>query len=89
MTLKRLSAILTTMSTNDTKTTLYLSPSVRRALKRRIIETNQTMSQYVDRAIAESLAEDLEDIEAIEKRRNEPTENLEDFIKAIKADGLI
>ncbi len=89
MTLKRLSAILTTMSTNDTKTTLYLSPSVRRALKRRIIETNQTMSQYVDRAVAESLAEDLEDIEAIEKRRNEPTENLEDFIKAIKADGLI
>jgi len=89
LTLKRLSAILTTMSTNDTKTTLYLSPSVRRALKRRIIETNQTMSQYVDRAVAESLAEDLEDIEAIEKRRNEPTENLEDFIKAIKADGLI
>lgn len=89
MTLKRLSAILTSMSINDTKTTLYLSPSVRRALKRRVIETKQTMSEYVDRAVAESLAEDLEDIEAIEKRRNEPTENLEDFLKAIRADGLI
>ena len=77
------------MSINDTKTTLYLSSSVRRALKRRVIETNQTMSEYVDRAVAEAIAENLEDIEAIEKRRNEPTENLEDFLKAIKADGLI
>lgn len=77
------------MKKNDTKTTLYLSPSVRRALKRRVIETNQTMSQYVDRAVAASLAEDLEDIEAIEKRRNEPTESLEDFLIAIKTDGLI
>jgi hypothetical protein len=77
------------MSTNDTKTTLYLSPIVRRALKRRVIETNQTMSEYVDRAVAAAIAKDLEDIEAIEKRRNESTENLEDFLKAIKADGLI
>ena len=77
------------MSTNDTKTTLYLSPSVRRALKRRVIETNQTMSEYVDRAVAAAIAEDLEDIEAIEKRRNEQTENLDVFLKAIKADGLI
>lgn len=74
---------------NNTKTTLYLSPSVRKALKRRVIDTNQTMSEYVDRAVAYSIAEDLEDIAAIEERRNEPTESLEDFLKAIKADGII
>lgn len=77
------------MSINDSKTTLYLSPSVRRALKKRVVDTNQTMSEYVDRAIAYAIAEDLEDIEAIEERRNEPTESLEDFLRAIKADGLI
>ena len=77
------------MSTNDSKTTIYLSPSVRKALKKRIVDTNQTMSNYVDRAVAYAIAEDLEDIEAIEERRNEPTETLEDFLKAIKADGLI
>jgi len=77
------------MSTKDTKTTLYLSPSVRRALKRHVIETNQTMSKYVDRVVAAAIAEDLEDIESIEKRSNEPTENLDDFLKAIKADSLI
>jgi hypothetical protein len=77
------------MSGNSTKTTLYLSPSVRRALKRRVIETDQTMSEYVERVVATAIAEDLEDIEAIESRRNEPTESLDDFLKALKEDGLI
>lgn len=89
MTSKRLDAIMLTMSNEDTKTTIYLSPSVRRALKRRVIDTDQTMSEYVDRAIANAIAEDLEDIEAIETRRNEPTESLEEFLKALKQDGLI
>lgn len=77
------------MSNDDTKTTLYLSPSVRRALKRRVIDTDQTMSEYVERVVAIAIAEDLEDIEAIESRRNEPTESLDDFLKALKEDGLI
>jgi predicted DNA-binding protein len=77
------------MSSDDTKTTIYLSPSVRRALKRRVLETNQTMSQYVDAAIATAIAEDLEDLEAIDARRNDETESLEEFLKAIKADGLV
>lgn len=77
------------MSKPTTKTTLYLSPSVRNALKKRIVDTSQTMSEYVDRAVAYAIAEDLEDIEAIGERRNEPTESLEEFLKAIKVDGLI
>ena len=77
------------MSNDDTKTTIYLSPSVRRALKRRVLETDQTMSQYVDAAVATAIAEDLEDIEAIDARRNDATESLEEFLKAIKADGLV
>jgi hypothetical protein len=77
------------MSNDDAKTTIYLSPSVRRALKRRVIDTDQTMSEYVDRAIANAIAEDLEDIEAIEARRTVPTESLEEFLNAIKQDGLV
>jgi len=77
------------MSNDDSKTTIYLSPSVRRALKRRVIDTDQTMSEYVDRVVANAIAEDLEDIEAIDARRNEPTESLEDFLSAIKQDGLL
>lgn len=77
------------MSKDDSKTTLYLSPAVRRALKKRVVDTNQTMSEYVDRAVARAIAEDLEDVEAIEARRNEPTESLQEFLKAIQADGPI
>ena len=77
------------MSANNSKTTLYLNPTVRKALKRRVIDTNQTMSEYVSRAVAYAIAEDLEDIESIENRRSEPTETLEEFLEAIKADGLI
>ena len=77
------------MSNTNSKTTLYLSPSVRKALKKRVVDTNQTMSEYVDRAVAYAIAEDLEDIEAIVGRRNETTDSLEEFLKAIKADGLI
>ena len=47
------------------------------------------MSEYVDRAVAYAIAEDLEDIEAIVGCRNETTDSLEEFLKAIKADGLI
>jgi hypothetical protein len=47
------------------------------------------MSQYVNAAIATAIAEDLEDIEAIDARRNDETESLEEFLKAIKADGLV
>ncbi|HSX43444.1 MAG TPA: hypothetical protein VLF59_05150 [Candidatus Saccharimonadales bacterium] len=47
------------------------------------------MSEYVNRAIANAIAEDLEDIEAIEARRTEPTESLEDFLSALKQDGLV
>ena len=77
------------MSTENSKTTLYLSPSVRKALKRRIIDTNQSMSEYVDRAVAFAISEDLEDIETIDSRRNEPTESLAVFLKELKADGVI
>jgi hypothetical protein len=74
---------------NTAKTTIYLSPSIRKALKKRVIDTDQTMSEYVDRAVAQAIAEDLEDIEAIEARQGGETETLQAFLKALKSDGLI
>lgn len=73
------------MSIDDTKTTIYFSPSVRRALKKRVIDTDQTMPEYVDRAVANAIAEDLENIEAIDVRRSEPTASLDEFLNAIKS----
>jgi len=36
-----------------------------------------------------SINEDEEDIRSLEERKDEPTETLEDFLKALKADELI
>ncbi len=74
---------------DTTRTTIYLSPSVRRALKQRIIDSDLTMSEYVDRAVAQAIAEDLEDIEDIESRSGGETESFDDFMKALKQDGLV
>ena len=69
------------MSKNDgIKTTLYLSTSVRKALKKHIVDTNQTMSEYADRAIAYAIHEDLADIKELESRKGGKTETLDDFL---------
>lgn len=77
------------MKAANQKTTLYLSPNVRKALKKHVVDTQQSMSEYVNRAIFQAIAEDLEDIQSIEDRRNDPTESLDSFLEAAKADGLI
>lgn len=73
----------------NTATTIYLNPTVRKALKKRVIDTEQTMSAYVESAITKAIAEDLEDIEAIEQRKNGSTETLDEFLAALKKDGIL
>jgi putative transposase len=80
--------IMVSMSTTD-KTTIYLSPSVKKALKKRIVDTNQTMSEYIDRALAQALTQDIADVEAIAARRSEPSESLDEFMAGLRADGLL
>lgn len=46
------------MKTTNQKTTLYLSPNVRKALKKHVVDTRQSMSEYVNRAIFQAIAED-------------------------------
>lgn len=76
------------MSNQDAKTTIYLSPIVRHVQKQ-VIYTDQTVSEYVNRAVANANAEDLEDIEVIEARRTEQTEPLDNFWKAIREASFI
>lgn len=71
------------------KTTFYLNRNVQKALKRRAVEADQTMSAYIERAVVQAIADDLEDIEAIDARSGGPTESLDEFLAALKQDGLI
>lgn len=77
------------MTTTNVKTTFYTTPALQKALKRRALEADQTISAYIHQAIVNAIAEDLSDIQVFDDRSNGSTETLEDFLANVKADGLV
>jgi hypothetical protein len=55
------------------RTTIYLEPTLHRALRLKAAETDQSVSELVNDAVRLRLAEDAEDLEAFGKRAKEPT----------------
>ncbi|HLC91554.1 MAG TPA: hypothetical protein VJC09_00720 [Candidatus Saccharimonadales bacterium] len=72
-----------------TKATFYTQPKLYKALKIRAAETDQSISDLINRAIAAQLDEDLQDIRAIRARADDPTESYEEFLTGLKGDGLL
>jgi hypothetical protein len=52
-------------------------------------ETSRSVSELVNNAVRETLAEDAEDLAAFEERANEPLIGYEDILKRLKKDGRI
>lgn len=77
------------MSATTIKTTFYNTPALSKALKRRALESDQTISAYIQQAIASAIAEDLADIETFEERQSGTTETLSEFLDGLKKDGLL
>jgi predicted transcriptional regulator len=77
------------MGTAATRATVYLDPELHKALRLKAVETTQSISKLVNDAIKESLAEDAEDIAAIEERAKEPLISYVEMIKRLKKDGRI
>ena len=77
------------MSDPNKRATIYLEPDLHRALRLKSAETALSMSQVVNDAVREALAEDVEDLAAFEKRRNEPTLSFETFVKDLRRNGKI
>lgn len=65
----------------EKRATIYFEPSLHRALRLKAVETDKSVSQIVNDAVRESLAEDADDLEAFENRKTEA--NL-DFAEALK-----
>ncbi len=74
---------------NSARTTVYLNPGVYRALKLKSAESDRTLSDIVNQAVLELLREDSLDLEAVEKRRAEPSRPVEEVLKDLKRDGLV
>lgn len=63
------------------RATIYLDPSIHRALRLKAAHSEKSISDLVNAAIRLSLAEDAEDLEAFEARKKEPNLLFEDVLK--------
>jgi hypothetical protein len=77
------------MASTAKRTTVYFDPIIHKALKLKSIETSKTISELVNKAVKEALAEDAEDITAFEERANEPLISFSEMVKRLKKDGRI
>lgn len=77
------------MAVLEKRSTVYLEPALHRALRLKSVETSRSMSELINDAVRESLAEDAEDLAAFEERAGEPLISFEDMLKRLKADGRI
>ncbi len=77
------------MATKAKRATVYLDPDLHKALRLKAVETLQSVSELVNRAVREALAEDAEDIAAFEERAREPLIAYDEMVKRLKKDGRI
>jgi hypothetical protein len=77
------------MTTKSRRTTVYFDPALHRALRLKAAETDQSLSDLVNAAVRETLAEDSEDLEAFEARSSEPSLSFEDVLKDLKRRGRL
>ncbi len=72
-----------------TKTTVYLSPKVHRALKVKAATTDRSISDLINAAVIEALREDALDLETFEKRAKEPSRPFQKVLVGLKRGGLL
>lgn len=77
------------MTTQARRATVYLDPDLHKALRLKSAETSRSISELVNNAIKEALAEDAEDIAVFEERIREPLISYEEMVKRLKRDGRI
>jgi predicted transcriptional regulator len=77
------------MSAEPKRATVYFDPEIHRALRLKAAESDRSMSELVNEAVKESLAEDAEDLAAFEERTRERSVRFEDVVKRLKQRGAI
>ncbi len=77
------------MAALSKRSTIYLDPTLHRALRLKALETSRSMSEIVNEALKEALAEDAGDLAAFDERAGEPLISYEQMVKRLKQDGRI
>jgi hypothetical protein len=71
------------------RATVYLDAPLHRALRLKAAETEASISELVNAAIRESLAEDADDLEAFRARAREPRLAFEAVVRDLRRRGKL
>jgi plasmid stability protein len=71
------------------RATVYLDPDLHRALRVKAAETDQSISDLVNDAVRQNLAEDAEDLAAYRARAKEPGLDFENVLKDLRRRGKL
>jgi len=77
------------MTTQNKRTTIYLDPTLHKALRLKAVTLSRSVTELINDAVRESLAEDAEDLASFENRVNEPLISYDEMVKRLKKDGKI
>lgn len=71
------------------RATVYLEPSLHKALRVKAAHTDHSLSELVNAAVRRTLAEDAEDLANFERRAKEPALSFEEVLKDMKRRGKL
>ena len=71
------------------RATIYLDPTLHRALRVKSAETEYSVSALVNAAVRQSLSEDAADLVAFKQRAREPALSFEAVLKDLKRRGKL
>jgi len=77
------------LTTQNKRTTIYLDPELHKALRLKAAATSSTVTELINDAVRESLAEDAEDNAIFAVREKEPLISYDEMVKRLKKDGLL
>jgi hypothetical protein len=77
------------MAAPTKRATIYFDPDLHKALRLKAVETSRSVSELVNEAVKEVLAEDAEDLAAFDERAGEPLISYDEVVKRLKKDGRI
>ena len=77
------------MAAPTKRATIYFDPDLHKALRLKAAETSRSITELVNEAVREALAEDAEDLAAFDERKSEPVISYDAMVKRLKKDGRI
>ena len=77
------------METKFKRSTVYLDSKLHRALKMKAAELDRTISDLINEAVRQILAEDQADLQSFYDRKEEPNLDFEAVLKELKSSGQI